>query len=652
MQKLKHLIILLLFTAKGFSQSYNYTYTAGKVKFAVIINENISPKSGEKKWLVTVFDVYDRMKTQTEKTDDPLEIDPFLASVIIKIDKAKMNSVLFKDASRETILQDLLNKFIKGRKEEQSKEDAKVKREDDDKKKKEEADKKKNEEEKKNNPTKPADSKSLNAVTTDTFTRRLTIDSSYVIYLAKKADNLGLTICNETGDKERPEPCYRQAIDDAISATDFKNIFKILLLKHYAKPMTFDEGIDNKIANIYSDWKADNVKKETSEKEKKKAEEKTEFEKAYEQFKTDLGKEETTFTNVGTISLKDSMVNVYNVKDTLIGKMKIDSVKFSIEMGKLSNKMVRVFIKNDQFENNKAPISVFKIKKKQYNKLWNFDDTAYIKLGDVLRYSPAGWYIPEDVDDLLLTPEKKSQTLGAASNLNSLINFSLYTDLAGLLGRRANGLINTDITSRFITNTGNFSNKDITPFSFIEGSVVLSKFDSKFKSMDSTTIKAGPLNQDTVDRMQLMQTAWFKGAMKINFLSARILHSHYLQANGGVRVNIVNADSFYRKERNRDIIMFDYFLEAAYNIHRLKNFGMDISVKWIFQRLADKEQFSNKEWQYIFNPQFSFLYYPNSNQNNKIYLRFNYFANRKKDANNFYQLQFGIKTGLKIPSSK
>ena len=68
----------------------------------------------------------------------------------------------------------------------------------------------------------------------------------------------------------------------------------------------------------------------------------------------------------------------------------------------------------------------------------------------------------------------------------------------------------------------------------------------------------------------------------------------------------------------------------------------------VFER--DKEKFENKSFEIIFNPQIAFYYYPTGNQNNKIYLRFNYFANSKQDANNFYQLQFGIKTGLKLPS--
>lgn len=492
-----------------------------------------------------------------------------------------------------------------------------------------------------------ADSVKTENVKPDTQTYHITYgDSVFTLTVTKENDLTVLQLCK--GTKPLPDGCPKQWITD-VNRESFGSKLAAML-----KKSTGLQALDTAKLNP-----VDVYDKYAKDLEAKKVKEKTEFEKAFDQFKSDFSKEELTYTKVGTVTLADSTgrVKIYkkgkNKNEQILYKeSKIDSVRFSIEMGKLSTKLVRVYAGGEEFENTKAPIPVLRIKKRKYDNLWNFEEDKYIRIGDVLRYAPVSWHIPDDVDNLLLTPEKRAQSLSAASNLNSLINVSLYTDLAGLLGRRANGLINTDVASRFITNTGNFSNKDITPFSFIEGSISLSKFDSKFKSMDSSSIKAGPSNQDTVDRMQLIQTAWLKGGLKANLASYRFSRSQYVQVNIGARINVVNADSFYRKEKDKDIIMFDYYLEAAYNISRLKNFGMEISTKWIFQRLADKEKFYNKEWEYIFNPQISFSYYPVSNQNSRIYLRFNYFANRKKEANNFYQLQFGIKTGLKLPSSK
>jgi hypothetical protein len=650
MKKLPFLIAILFFALKLFSQSYTYTYTytAGKIKFAVIINENKVPKSGEMKWGVTVFDVYNRIKTQTEKTDDPLEIDPFLVSAIIKIDKAKMNAVLFKDTSREIILQDLFNKFIKDRKEEQKKE------EEEDKKKKEEEEKTKNEEAKKKDPLKTVDSKSLTTATIDTFTRRLTIDSSYVVYFAKKADNLILTICNETGEKEKPNPCYVQAIAAAVSATDFKNIFKILLQKHYAKPLAFDEAIDNKIVNIYTDWKAENEKKEILAKEKKQAEEKLEKQKIFDNRLAEIGNEAISYTGVGRISLKDTTgkIKIYKRDGSLLKETTIDTVSFLIEDGKIMRKQLYVKTREGYFLNKESPIPVNRINERGTDILCRLNmqnDGAFIRLGELFEYTGNG-YVPDDTT-IILTPEKRGKNLSATSNLNSLINFSIYTDLAGLLGRRANGIINTDVSGKFIINTRNFYNWDATPITFVEGNVVLSKFDSKFKSIDSSFIKLGKNGEkDTVDRMQLIQTAWLKGSIKFNLLAFRFFYYQNLYLNIGTRINVVNGDSLFRKDK--DIIFFDYYPELVYSINKLKNFGMDLSLRWLQQKVADKEPFANSGWESVFNPQIAFFYYPLANQSNKIYFRFNYFANRKKDANNFYQLQFGIKTALNFGSKK
>jgi len=270
-------------------------------------------------------------------------------------------------------------------------------------------------------------------------------------------------------------------------------------------------------------------------------------------------------------------------------------------------------------------------------------------LGELFEYTGNG-YVPDDTT-IFLTPAKRGKTLSATSNLNSLINVSLYTDLAGLLGRRANGIINTDVSGKFIINTRNLINWDFTPLAFVEGNIVLSKFDSKFKSLDSSFIKLGKNGErDTVDRMQLIQTAWLKGSIKFNLFSYRFFYYQNLYVNIGTRINVVNGDSLFRKDR--DIIFFDYYPEVIYSINKLRNFGMDISLRWLQQRVADKEPFANNGWESVFNPQIAFFYYPIANQSNKIYLRFNYFANSKKDANNFYQLEFGIKSDLKLGAKK
>lgn len=363
-----------------------------------------------------------------------------------------------------------------------------------------------------------------------------------------------------------------------------------------------------------------------------------------------LNPAELTESNVGFVELaKDSMVMKYNRYGQEIKKIKIDSVRFYVESGKLIRRKLIVYTSDGIFFNAQSPISLSTFQRRLSDRLYSIvqNDNENIILKDVLRVETDG-YVPDDIDNQILTRKNARKNLSAASNLNSLINFSLFTDLTGILGRRANALINTDITGKFITNTRNIRNADLTFFTHLEANFLLSKFDSRYRSVDSTNIleKQQPNQLDTIDRMHMMQVAWFKGSMKFNLASFRLPTNQLMDINIGFRMGATNADSFYRKET--DIIFFEYYPEFTYSIKRLKNFGTDLSLRYLIQRIADRESFSNKGVEYIFNPQVSFFYYPTSSINNTVYFRFNYFANRDEKARNFYQLQLGWKTGLKV----
>jgi hypothetical protein len=440
-----------------------------------------------------------------------------------------------------------------------------------------------------------------------------------------------------------PQSSKNNSCDSVVVAGLSKEGFVRIVKQQLQKRLGVDEIDENKItpslSSVYDKFQ-ETIEKETAVPGRDINKEATDAVKATNP------DEKTEALVAHTELVKDSLAVLYDSNGIKVKTVKIDSVKYTIEAGKIVRKLLRVYTPEGVFTNKKAPISIATIEDRSGDRLWHVYDNYYVFFGDVMTGESNG-YVPDDIEDVLLTRAKPKKNLSAASNLNSLINFAFYTDLAALLGRKPNGLINTDISGRFITNTRNIYNRDWTLFSYIESNVVLAKFDSRFKSLDSNYVKIGKAGQkDTVDRMQLMQVAWLKGSMKFNLLSLRFFSHQYLHINIGARINIINADSFYRKET--DIIYFDYYPEVLYSINRLKNFGMDISLKWLQQRIADREAFSNKRWESIFNPQIAFFFYPSANPTNSIYLRFNYFANRDKNAKNFYQFQFGWKTGLKI----
>lgn len=365
-----------------------------------------------------------------------------------------------------------------------------------------------------------------------------------------------------------------------------------------------------------------------------------------------LGSESTSLETVGTFSLKRTNINLYNSKDSAKKNIIIDSVKMIIILGKIAKYSLKVYSgKDDIFSNFDSPISLYSFRKNLDYKLKNQNnlDGTYIMLKEVLKYDFNNDHMPDDNPNVRLDTSKPYYILSIANNRNSLIKVALYTDLIGLLGRKPNGLLNTDISGKFFVNKRNIGKADLTFLSFIEPNIILSKFDSKFKSIDSTYILPGSNNEkDTIDRMRLMQTAWLKASLKFNLFTLRSVSDQYLQLNVGTNINVVNADSLFKNQPSTDIIYFDYYLEPVYLVNRVHNFGMEISMKFILQHIADKEPFSNDAWKYVFNPHIGFSYYPNEDPSKQIFLRFDYFAGHQISDNNFYQLEFGWKTDLTL----
>lgn len=460
--------------------------------------------------------------------------------------------------------------------------------------------------------------------------------NAYSLQINRMKSKTDLILCKDP--KKGQDSCNTTSVPGDLNKESFTNAVTALLQKFKGA-----EIVDvNKISPVLAQQFSDYAKALAAKKPK----EKTEAEKqAIALFAADT----LTETKVGVMYLKDSLVGIYNADGQLLKKTKIDSVMFTIESGKLSRRQLIIETVDGSFTNKRAPISTLIFDERGLDRLWNEEkgNNTFIYLKDVLKYRYYSPYFPDDLENATVSPKNPAKVLSAASNLNSLINVAIYTDLPGLLGRKANGLINTDVTSRFMTNAKNISNWDVTLAAFIEANLCLSKFDSKFKSLDSTDIRVNSgTHADTLNRLKIIQTAWLKGSIKLNVVSIKLLAAQYIEVNFGTRVNVVNADSIYRK--SSDIISFDYYPELVYSVKRLSNFGMDLSIRWISQRLSGKAAFANGNGLYVFNPEAAFYYYPVNKSSSRMYLRFDYFAGHDKLFPNFYQLQFGYKTSLNL----
>jgi hypothetical protein len=359
-------------------------------------------------------------------------------------------------------------------------------------------------------------------------------------------------------------------------------------------------------------------------------------------------------TRIGVLMLNTAPLQTNtSTPDT---KLKIKELNASIVNGVIAKRSLFVTLEDGRvFFNRQSPVSFPKFfrRKDDLLSIWNGDlsDTTVLKLGQVLTYVPFGkLYYPENEEINLLPDDLHNRdTLSVSSSLNNMIEMSIYSDMLGILGEKANGLIQTEIAGNFISNTGNVKNADITFHHFMRPYLRLSRFDSKFRSIDSTHIGKGP-SGDTLDRTYLSQVSYLQAGLKFNVVKFGIGINQVLQINGGADINLTNADSVYKK----DITFFNYYGELNYVITRLKNFGMDASLRWLWQYLSSANSneihIQNRGAEPFFSPTFSLYYFPSQDKyaSSKIYFRFTYMANTRDGKSNYSQFQLGYKTSLNL----
>ena len=334
---------------------------------------------------------------------------------------------------------------------------------------------------------------------------------------------------------------------------------------------------------------------------------------------------------------------------TEIRKSKVKRIEITFEHGAIGRRLLRVEMEDGSvFFNKQAPINLPRIFVRKKDCIYRYDSRSavkdeYIELGDVLDYHYFGKFNYPADGNITLSTDKLRDTLRVGSSINSLLDVSVYTDLLGLLGNKPNGILQTEVAGNFISNTANIKNTDFIFHNFMRPYIRLSKFDSKFKSLDSLNIKAGANLKDTVNRTYLNQISYFQGGLMLNIVRVGLGVNQLIYLNAGADINLVNSDIIYKK----DIVFFNYYPELNYTITRLKNFGMDCSLRFLRQRVGENSPFVNREAIWIFKPQMTIYYYPSKDASNKVYLRMNYFDNLKDSGDNFPQFQLGFKTNLK-----
>lgn len=293
----------------------------------------------------------------------------------------------------------------------------------------------------------------------------------------------------------------------------------------------------------------------------------------------------------------------------------------------------------------------------RFHKFLEDYDVAFVDMLDPANAIPFSWivryfdkldnsnYQPDD-ELLILTPGNKKKYLAINTNLNSYIDYRVYTDLLGLLGKTGNGLIQTEISSVITYNNFPISRRFFM-FNHFKPYFNFSKFDSKFayQSVQDSISDTYPIN-----RILFNQLAYLDVGLSFNILTIKFFQHTADVLHAGVDFKYSDIKRGLSGEQ-QTLNAFAYYVGTSAQLKKYKNFGLDLTLRFYNQRIQNKEVSESVYFDPYLYADFSLFYHPKGNQNNSIFLRFRS-LNEAATRDYFTQLQVGYKSKLNINFKK
>ncbi len=256
-------------------------------------------------------------------------------------------------------------------------------------------------------------------------------------------------------------------------------------------------------------------------------------------------------------------------------------------------------------------------------------------------------YVPEDVA-FTLTEDNPVRILEINTDINSYLEARIYTDAFALFDDETpNGLVQTEISTRFFTRTQNSANKNTIWFNYLDMQLGFAKHDNDFSTLSlSEPADDGKFD---IDRKILFQQSWAWVDINSNILNRWINKSHHKKFHWDIgisgywsRVAEENNDSTIQ-----NIFLPTYHTSIGFKLKRGENFGTNMELRAFAQRLtSDEGLIANNDWMYYLNPEIEIYYHPSGKKRNKIFLRYRNFINLSDNDDSligfeFQQLQIG-----------
>lgn len=350
-------------------------------------------------------------------------------------------------------------------------------------------------------------------------------------------------------------------------------------------------------------------------------------------------------------SIKKGKPGNYTMPDVKLFKplkevIKIDSIEFNISEGVIQN--IRITAGDRIFENHHPiPLVGFDVFSKKIFVIDIKDDDRFLVLNDFTRYlpKPGRNYNPED-EEYVLSESNKQVFPKASLDLNSNIDFKIFTDFLGLFNKAGNGLVQAEGSSKIYYNNVPVGN-DFYIFNYMEPSVRYSKFDSKYSAV-KLSARAFPYITSQ-ELLQFNQYSYLNLGFKLNIFRQKVFE-HFAELNGGISydfVDVVQEPDSVGKTAN----MRNFYLEVAGGIIHKRNFGLIYSVQSRWQRVQNTGlKIPTGEEVYLV-PSFTAFYYPNGKPKDKIFFRFTVFTN-STSGGSFTTVQVGYNTKIGFKGKK
>ena len=350
-------------------------------------------------------------------------------------------------------------------------------------------------------------------------------------------------------------------------------------------------------------------------------------------------------------------INRKKIQDTIVFAKKgeefnldvgyIDSVAVAINEGVIEH--IRVFTKGGKtFSNTSSPIPLITIEKRFNDKLYDSRDGSFIFLKDAVYFEANRRfnYFPENSELKLKNTFKEdgtivtgSERLIAENGINSLVNLQVYSDLLGVFGNEANGIIQFEANSKFYLHRGSYNNKYIyKPFDAIEPFFHFSRIDSKF---DTITVSGGK----EVNRIELFRRYTYAVGLDVNLLRADFRPHNSFE----IKLGYMYSSSNLNVEENKLTAgLHTPYGELALKSKKLNNFALDIRARYLLQKMNPNEYISNDEWNQLVSFRAGISYFPNKKKSDKIFLRFINYLNLSDRKEDFSLLQLGFSKTISL----